>query len=153
MNTILRSSVRSIRSLTSFTSIAKSIQNRTIYHMVNRQSFASNTAIQLANPSISCKCGCAGMSKIHTKGKLRKSSLNLLNEMFEVIRLKFHDFLWMLQENVSWLNSSPTKSLPKKRHQRKRRSQLQLMDSKSSWMDLKLSSLKALEAKRKKKIN
>jgi len=69
MNALIRSSVRSVRSLASLTSMTKSIQNRTIFHMVNRQSFASNSAFQLHNPSINCKCGCAGMSKIHTKGE------------------------------------------------------------------------------------
>jgi len=78
MNTILRSSLRSIRSLTSLTTIAKSVQNRTIYHMVNRQSFASNTSIQVHSPSINCKCGCAGMSQIHTKGE--RELVEFLNE-------------------------------------------------------------------------
>lgn len=49
--------------------MARTIQNRTIFHMVNRQSFASNSAVTLASPSFTCKCGCAGMSKIHTKGE------------------------------------------------------------------------------------
>lgn len=69
MNTILRSSIRSIRSLTSLPTMAKTIQSRSIYHMVNKQSFASNSAIKVVNPSFNCTCGCAGMSKIHTKGK------------------------------------------------------------------------------------
>lgn len=54
--------------------------------MVNRQSFASNTAIQLASPSISCKCGCAGMSKLHTKGKLRFKNLPI-NKKKKCLRL------------------------------------------------------------------
>jgi len=66
MNTILRSSMRSIRCLTA---TSKLIQNRTIYHMVNRQQLACSTAIQVQSPSIYCKCGCAGMSKLHTKGE------------------------------------------------------------------------------------
>ncbi|XP_070497440.1 complement component 1 Q subcomponent-binding protein, mitochondrial [Chironomus tepperi] len=70
MNSILRTSVRSIRSLVTLPKITKTIQNRSIYHMVvSRNNFASNTAITLTNPSINCKCGCGGMSKMHTKGE------------------------------------------------------------------------------------
>lgn len=71
MNTFIRASVRSIRSLAVLSHVGKNIQNRSIYHMVNRHNFASNTAISITHPSLNCKCGCAGMSKIHTKGKLK----------------------------------------------------------------------------------
>lgn len=63
MNTILRSSVRSFKALTALPAITKSIQSRTIFHMVNRTTLASNSALKVFTPSVNCKCGCAGMSK------------------------------------------------------------------------------------------
>lgn len=78
MNTFLRASVRSIRSLAILPNIGKTIQNRSIYHMVNRNNFASNTAIAITHPSMNCKCGCSGMSKMHTKGWLNNLDIFLV---------------------------------------------------------------------------
>lgn len=92
MNTILRSSIRSIRSLTNLSGMTKTVQNR-MFHVLNRQSFASNTAVQLTNPSINCKCGCAGMSKIHTKGK-KKTYSNIC--VWGYNRCEFHNHFWFI---------------------------------------------------------
>lgn len=132
MNTILRSTVRSIRSLTSLPTMVKPMQTRTIFHMVNRQSFASNTFVHVHSPSLNCKCGCAGMSKIHTKGKLSKLSLHgdLLVGLFEVIRQRFHNNLELFQARRSWLSSWLKRSLLNEKHRKAKHCQLTSMDSK-----------------------
>lgn len=67
MNTLLRSSFRSIRSLTNIPFLGKREFTRTITHLVNRNDFTK--VINIHQPSLNCKCGCAGLSKLHTKGK------------------------------------------------------------------------------------
>lgn len=65
MSFLLRSTIRSLRSFQQIRNF-----NRTISHLVvNRNNDFTAKVVTLKNPSISCKCGCGGFSKIHTKGE------------------------------------------------------------------------------------
>lgn len=144
MNTIIRSSFRSIRSLASLSTPLKSIQNRTIFHMVsnqNRQGFASIPALQLNNPSFNCKCGCAGMSKIHTKGNWKSFEIEVIRCVSQSSDL--------FQESANWLSFLPKRLSPNERHRSRRLCQQTLMALKWSWMEPRSSSSKKLERKSK----
>lgn len=76
MNTLIRNSVRSIRSLALFNNVTKSVQSRA-YRMVmmNNQNLTSNTSVSiLLNPSIHYKCKCSGITQMHTKGKIKQEN-------------------------------------------------------------------------------
>lgn len=69
MSFILRSSLRTIRSAYVHPLLGKRDFTRTITHMVNKNgNIASSSLITIHKPSLNCVCGCAGASKIHTKG-------------------------------------------------------------------------------------
>jgi hypothetical protein len=70
MNTLLRNSFKSIRSLALLNNVTKPVQTRAYNMLFKNKLNPQSMAMTITDSSINCKCNCAGMSQLHTKGKI-----------------------------------------------------------------------------------